>query len=310
MSLAGKKILITGGSGFLGSHLTESLVEIGAGVTVVDLLSTINLNNLAKVKDRITAIDFDITKKNDFDKLEKDYEYIFHLGAIGQPRTCQENPELAFKVNVYGTFNTINFALKNNIKKFIFLSSTLVYGEPKYLPIDEKHSIDVSNSVYNLTKKIGEDLCEYYKSNNLPMIYFRLSNTFGPKQLPDYVIPTMILQGLKNKEIELWNGDVVRDFTFVNNMIDALIRGAESDFQGGPVNLCSGNKIKIRDIAEQVAGLTGSTVKFLNKEVPGPKELYCSNELAKKVLNWLPATSFEDGLKSTLEWFKTNTPKF
>ncbi len=311
MNWEGKKVVVTGGAGFVGSHLAEKLVNLGADVTIADMIAKSTTINLEEIKNRIKIVDIDISKKDDFNKLENDQDYLFHLGAVSQPRTCQENPELAFNVNVVGTLNTLNFATKSNVKKFIFSSSVLLYGTPKYLPIDENHPLDLSNNFYSLTKKIGEDLCDYYSTvKNLPAIYLRFSNMFGPKQASDYIIPTIIIQAIKDKKIEVWNDQFVRDFTFISDTIDALITSVESDFIGGPVNISSGSKIKIAEVATNIAGYTNATISSLNKSLSSPLILHCANDLAKKTLGWSPNVSFEEGLKATFDWYKNNLHRF
>ena len=306
MSLKGKKVLVTGGLGFIGSHLVNRLLEVGAEVTVVDIVTEKGLQRLGKAKDKIKIFDFDIGDESKFEQLET-VDFIFHLAAYAVPNLCDKNPEIAFNANVLGTYNMLRFAVKSNIKKFIFPSSALLYTRiPKYLPIDEKHPLEIT-TVYNITKKLGEDLCKFFIDEfKLPIVYFRLFNSFGPKQDKDYFIPTVILQAWNGNMIEIWNQEPTRDFTYVLDTIDAFMRAAESDFIGGPINIGSGREIKVGEIANQIANRLNAKVKLLNKEVSGPMRLACNNSLAQDKLGWKPKVKFEDALDFTIKWYEQN----
>ena len=306
--LNGKKVLVTGGGGFLGSHLVDKLLEKGANVTVVDLSSPESSRNLSHVKDRINFAEWDITNFSDSHKLGRDFDYIFHLAACAAPSFCEANPEKAFRVNVQGTYNMLRLASEIKPKKFVFSSSAGIYGTyPKYTPIDEKHPVEIENNVYNVTKVIGENLCNFFaERHEMPIVILRLFTTFGPRQSTDYFFPTLISQALKDKKIELWNSKPTRDFNFVENTVDAFVRAAESDFVGGPINIGSGREIKISEIAQKIAKDFGAELSFLEKDVVGPMVLCCDNRKAKEVLGWETKVSFEDGLSKTIEWYKKN----
>ena len=303
-----KKVLVTGGAGFIGSHLVDALLNIGANVIIADIIPKDSIKNLEHIKDKIKLVECDVSNNKDLEKLERDVDIVFHLAAYAVPKLCEENPDLAFRVNILGTFNVLRYCLNNSIKKFVFPSSALLYGKyPKHLPIDEKHPIEIADSVYNATKKIGEDLCMFfYEKHNLPVIIFRLFNAFGPRQSTEYFFPTVILQAMKKNVIEIWNDKPIKDFTYVEDTVRALILGAESSFCGGPINIGSGREINIGDIARKTAEKFNAKVISLNKEVIGSMRLQCDNSLAKRILNWKPEISFEDGLNRTIEWFKNH----
>jgi len=311
MDWKNKNALITGAAGFLGSHLTEALNNLGANVIAVDLISQFGSANIDHLKDKIKIIDTDITNEKDFEKITDDVDYIFHLAAYAVPSMCEKNPDIAFRTNVQGTFNVMRFVVKKDVEKFIFPSSALLYGRyPQYLPIDEKHPIEFSGNIYNATKKIGEDLClHFHEKHNLPVVFFRLFNAFGPRQSSYYFIPTVIVQAMKTKQIELWSEKPTRDFTFVSDTISAFIKAAESKYIGGPINIGSGREIKTGDIARQIANSFGAEIKFLNKEVTGSMRLQCDNTKAREILGWKPTVPFEDGLDKTIQWFKENSDK-
>jgi len=306
-----KKVLVTGGLGFLGSHLANRLLDYKADVIVVDLPG-VDKKNLENGKDKLSIVDCDVSSRKIVEKrIDKNISIVFHLAANAIPSFCEKNPEITFKNNVIGTFNILKFSLDNKIEKLIFSSTAQLYGRyPKYLPIDEKHPIEYFDNVYSFTKKLDEDLCEiFYRKYGLPLIYLRLFNAFGPRQTTDFLIPSLISQGLEKNTIELWSDKPTRDFTFVHDTITALMGAAESSFCGGPINVGSGREIKVADVAQQIAKQINAKLNFLNKEVVGSMRLRCDNTLAKNILNWEPKIDFPVGLNKTVEWFKKNKKK-
>lgn len=307
MSWKGKKVLITGGAGFMGSHLAEELVSRGADVSIIDLPGTREHLKDAKVKDA-SFYEIDISNDKQLKTLEVKPEYIFHLAALAYPGDCEKNRELAFKYNAQGTFNVLELARNMDVERVVFNSSAQVYGiHPKYLPIDEKHPVNIGNSTYNYTKLLGEETCQFfYDYYGVPVIYFRLFNSFGERQAKEYFIPTVILQALNNGKIELWNEYPTRDFTYVKDTVNALILGAEIKFSGGPINLGYGKEISIGTLARQIANGFEAEVIFKNIPVTGAMRMLCDTSKAKALLKWEPKTSFENGLKKTIAWYKEN----
>ncbi|MEM5855236.1 MAG: NAD-dependent epimerase/dehydratase family protein [Candidatus Aenigmatarchaeota archaeon] len=299
------KILVTGGAGFIGSHLVEKLVELGHDVTVIDNFSSGFEKNLSQVRNGIKLFNIDIVS-NHVCQYVKDRDVIFHLAAISDPRLCDEYVKETFKSNVDGTFNVLFSSLKNGVKKVIFISSAHLYGEPQYLPVDENHPINVYN-YYTLSKRIGEILCDFFiRKFNLNVIYFRLFNAFGPRQRPNFFIPSIIIQALKNKKIEIWSDKPTRDFIFIDDVVEALIKAIDSDFVGGPINLGYGKELCVGDIARLVSSQLNVELCVLNREVTGPLRMLCNNNKAKRILNWKPKIEFEEGLRRTVEWYRNN----
>jgi len=308
MNWKGKSAIITGGAGFIGSHLADVLVENGADVTIVDLMSKVGKANIEQLEGRANFMDVDVSDWQALERMDAGADYVFHLAAIAAPTHCEKYQDLAFKTNVQGMFNVLKFCVRKGVKKVLFPSSALLYGKnPKYLPIDEKHPIEVSNSVYNITKRIGETmLADFHERDGLPFVLFRLFNAFGPRQTTDYFIPTVIDQAMKTKQIEVWSEKPTRDFTYVLDTVDAFVKAASSDFVGGPINIGSGREVRTGDIAKQIAKSLGAEIKSLNKDVTGSMRLQCDNRKAGEVLGWKPRVPFEDGLEKTIAWFKAN----
>jgi dTDP-glucose 4,6-dehydratase len=309
MNWAGKTAIVTGGAGFIGSHLVDGLVAAGANVVVADCIQQIGTANIAHLADRVRIVDCDVAANGAIAALGK-ADAIFHLAALAVPSACEKNPEIAFRVNVQGTFNVLRHALESGVEKVVFPSTAQLYGRyPKYLPIDEQHPIEISGSVYNATKKIGEELCNlFYEKHGLPVVWLRLFNCFGPRQTPDYLIPTIISQGLSGR-IDLWNERPTRDFTYVGDTAAAFIKAAETRWCGGPINIGSGREVATGDLARQVATGLGSELTFQNREVTGCMRMLCDRRRAAAVLGWEPSVPFEQGLNMTIDWWKSRAAK-
>ena len=297
-----KRVLVTGGAGFIGSHLVDRLIELGSSVTVLDKITEENSNNVRHHKGKISLIDSDIAELG---KEHGAFDYVFHLAALIVPALCDKKPKEAFETNVTGTFNVLKFAVDNGIKKVVFPSTALVYGK-KYLPVDENHPLEL-RGVYSITKKLGEDLCEIYINDyGLKIAYIRLFNVYGPRQPQNFFLPTVISQALKDKHIEIWTDKTTRDFIFVSDVVNAFLKVCESDFVGGPLNIGSGKETKVIDIVRKVAEKFNATIKVLDNAPPGIMRLQCNNDKARKLLNWEPKVEFDKGLELTIEWYKQN----
>ena len=308
MGLKGKKVLVTGGSGFIGSHLVDKLLEMGADVTVVDVKRSENLPS------DVNLVECDITDFNSVDNALRGNEFVFHLAAIANPRTCEDDPNLAFRMNVQGTFNVLQASLNNKVGKVVFSSAASLYGRyPQYIPIDEKHPIEPFQTVYLATKRACELFCDFFQDKyKLPLIYFRLFTVYGPRQIPEFFIPTVIVKALKSDIFDLWNSKPTRDFVYVKDVVGALIRGVESDYTGGPLNIGSGREIPVSELANiiisRIEQLQNRKIeaKYLERDVIGPMRLLCDNTKIKEVLGWEPEVSLEDGIKETVDWYMEN----
>ena len=298
-----KAVLVTGSAGFLGSHLVEALLCNGAKVLALDQIA--DPWRLAGVIQDITYREVDIGDVAWDLGGEPELDAIFHLAAFSIPTAAQKDPALAYRQNVLGTANALQFAKNCSTRKFIFTSAAALYNNiPKYLPMDEKHPIDPSQSVYATTKRIGELLCEeFHKNYGLPTLYVRLFNTFGPRQSAELLIPSFIQQAQREGKITVQNERVWRDFNFVADVVDALLKAAESDYCGGPVNIGTGVEHSIGEIGRSIGDFMGVEVECLTQDTFGPTRQVCDNSFAKRILDWQPAYSFQEGLQKTLQWF-------
>jgi dTDP-glucose 4,6-dehydratase len=304
-----KTVIITGGAGFIGSHLVDTLLENGARTIVIDKLSEdtgINMrNHLEKYSENLRFMNLDVASEEI--SLSETADCIFHLASYAVPTLCESNVAEAFRTNVKGTFKVLKFASTCRARKVVFTSSALLYGrEPVYLPIDEKHPIKPTESVYCITKKLGEDLCTVFaETDGLSISIARLFNTFGPRQTDDYLIPTIIKQAMEKGRVELWSDKPTRDLNFVQNTVEALMAIGASDIKDNLFNVGSGIETSVKDVAEKIAKEFNADLEFLGKDVIGSLRLRCDNRLIQERLGWRPKISFDEGINQTLQWYKS-----
>lgn len=299
----GRPVLVTGAAGFIGSHLVEALLARGASVLAVDCLES--PWRLSGVAQNITYLNADITQWTRQNPPIEKVDVVFHLAAFAMPSAAEQQPESAFRHNVMGTVAILRLAREWKVSKFVFTSAGALYTNvPVYVPMDEQHPIDPGQSVYAQTKRIGELLCDdAHRTYGVPTLYVRLFNTYGPRQAPEYLIPSFIAQAWANGKVTVRNDTVKRDFTYVSDMVEALLKGAESAYCGGPVNLGTGVEHSIGAVAALIGALLGVEVESLNQPVFGPKRQLCDASLAKRVLRWEPVCPLEEGLRRTVQWF-------
>jgi UDP-glucose 4-epimerase len=305
-----KKIIITGGAGFIGSHLAEELAENNE-VIVIDNLSTGKLENIR----HLMSNEKFIFKKGDIRDLVflknvfNDADYIFHQAAIVSVPGSVENPSLTNEINVDGMLNTLIAARNCKVKKVIYASSCAIYGDTPHLPLKENES-PIPLSPYAVSKLVDEYYCHVFtKVYELPTISLRYFNVYGPRQdaESDYaaVIPKFIKTILQEKPPIIYDdGEQTRDFIFVKDVVDANILAAESNATG-VFNIASGKKLSINTLAHAIIDVMGTPLKPIHdKPRPGDiKNSLADVSKAKKKLNFNPKHSLKKGLKETLKWF-------
>lgn len=283
MEISGKRILVTGGAGFFGTKIVELLREQGAVPVVFD---------------KVVNLDMDITKTIDLQVLEP-IDAVIHLAAIAAPRFCDENPEIAFNVNVQGTHNILQAALKLGVKKLVFASTAHVYGiSPRYLPTDERHPL-WGQDIYTITKLVGENLCQLFWDNHgLPYISLRVYNGYGPGQPPGYFVRDMIGKAKKEK-IALSGADITKDFIYVDDIARAYVLALMSEFIG-PINIGSGRETRLEYIAKFIADQFNVPFSFSNSAPGTATRMACDNRRASTILGWQHEVALEEGLKRTI----------
>ena len=310
------KVLITGGTGFIGSHLTELFVKKGYSVTCFDRYNpNYNLGCLegSKFKNDINFVFGDIRDYDSVHKVIKNSDIVLHLAAlIGIPYSYF-SPLAYVKTNIEGTYNVLEASKNLKTQQIIITSTSETYGTSKYVPMNEQHPMS-AQSPYAATKISADHLAlSYWNSFKTPVKIIRPFNTYGPKQSPRAIIPSVILQAINNKNIYLGNIKPTRDFLYVSDTVNAYLKVIQcKKFFGKVVNVGSGQEIPIEKLVKLIKKILGSKskisidtkrVRVRNSEVD---RLICDNSFLRKNTNWNVSTSFETGLKSTIQWFKEN----
>ena len=313
-----KKIFITGASGFIGSHLVERLVDENYSVIALvpyDINSSIGwLKDIKKIQE-VKIIHGDIRDENFIVKHSKNCDILIHLAALISIPYSYESPKSYIQNNVEGTFNILEAAKRNKIKKVIHTSTSEVYGSAIYTPIDELHPIN-PQSPYAASKVAADSLAfSYYKSFNIPVCTVRPFNTFGPRQSLRAFIPTIITQIASNKKvIKLGNLNSKRDFSYVGDTVKGFINCIENKrCLGKSINLGTGMAFSMQETLDIIIKEIGKKVDIeIEKKRLRPKKsevdhLLSSNILAKKLINWKPVfknkNGFKKGLQKTIDWF-------
>jgi len=287
--------------------MCERLVSEGTNVIAIDNYSGGDPKLLEDVEDDIEAKECDIRNLDNTDILEN-VDILFHFAAIANPRSCQSNFNLAFDVNVSGTKSVFEAAVNAGVNQVLFFSSAAVYGEPNDTPIDESHPRKATDP-YSTTKIIGEELANMYHSEyETDFKIIRNFNIFGPRHSTEYLIPTLIKQAIEDDAIEIWTAEAIRDFTYVQDAVNAYISVAESDrLIGRDVNVGSNLAISSSELAERISAEFGDVpVENLDKDTVGSSRLVCDNTLITNETNWVNTIGFEDGLERTIDWYIDN----
>lgn len=312
MKLDNKNIIVTGGAGFIGSHLVDSLVA-NNHVMVIDNLSSGKLNNIQHLLERgsIDFIQADITDLEQMRKLVCGNQIIFHL-AVQCLRISLSDPYLVHDVNATGSLNLCQAAQEAEIERFIYVSSSEVYGTAKTAPMTEDHPLEPTTP-YGASKLAGEAYARsYYLSFGLPVTIVRPFNTYGPREHLEgaygEVIPRFFLRAMNNlPPIIFGDGEQTRDFTEVSDIVRGIVSAGECDeLMGETVNIAAGREVTINKIAEIILEVSGRGGKFdpiHMEERPGDvRRHYADISKAKRLLNFKARTSIEEGIRKYYDW--------
>ncbi|ADP98151.1 UDP-glucuronic acid decarboxylase family protein [Marinobacter adhaerens] len=304
------RVLVTGGAGFLGSHLCERLLNEGHDVLCVDNFFTGRKRNIAHLMNNPY---FEVMRHDVTFPLYVEVDQIYNLACPASPVHYQHDPVQTTKTSVHGAINMLGLAKRLGAR--IFQASTSeVYGDPEVHPQPESYWGKVNpigiRSCYDEGKRCAETLFfDYYRQHNLPIKVARIFNTYGPRMHPNdgRVVSNFVVQALKGEDITIYGeGQQTRSFCYVDDLVDGFVRlmNSREDFTG-PVNLGNPGEFTIRELAERVIELTGSSSELIFKPLPqdDPKQRQPNIELARAELGWEPTIKLDDGLRKTITYF-------
>ncbi len=310
----GKRVLVTGAGGFIGSQLTETLVRQGAQVRAFVRYNSRGDAGLLRqlppeIRRELDVVAGDLRDTAAVDQAVAGVAVVFHLGAIISIPYSYKHPMETAETNFMGTLNVLLACRAHDVARLVHTSTSEVYGTAQFTPMDEGHPLQ-GQSPYSASKIGADKLVEsFYRSYNLPAVTVRPFNTYGPRQSARAVIPTIITQALTSDCIHLGNLDARRDFTYVRDTVDGFLRAAVApDVAGRELNLGTGSDISVGELAGQIIRLVGRPVEIATEEErlrPEKSEvmrLLSDNGLARQMLGWEPVYSLEDGLRETIAW--------
>ena len=306
-----KRNLITGGCGFLGSHLAKRLLEKGEEVISLDNFFTGNKKNIQKL---YKYPNFELIRHDVTEPIKIEIDQIWHLACPASPIHYQHNPIKTTKTIFMGTYNMLGLA-KRVGAKILLASTSEIYGDPEVHPQKEDYRGSVNTtgirSCYDEGKRIAETLCsDYLRMHGVDIRIMRIFNTYGPNMRFDdgRVISNFIVQALRNKRITIYgDGSQTRSFCYVEDLINGMILLMDSEYQK-PMNIGNPNEFSILEIANIIKDLINPELKFEYKALPqdDPKQRKPSIQLAKEILNWEPKVELKEGLIKSINWFKSN----
>jgi UDP-glucuronate decarboxylase len=305
-----RRILVSGGAGFLGSHLCERLLSEGSDVVCIDNFFSGSKDNVRHLS---THPYFELIRHDVIHPLFIEVDRIFHLACPASPIHYQHNPIKTVKTNVMGTINLLGLA-KRIRARILLASSSEVYGDAKVHPQTESYWGNVNpiglRSCYDEGKRVAETLMmDYHRQNHVDIRIARIFNTYGPRMAVDdgRVVSNFIVQALKGEDLTIYgNGTQTRSFCYVSDLIEALVRMMDAEDLTGPVNIGNPVEFTVLELAEKVLALTGSKSRISHKPLPSDDPIRrCPDiSLAKSKLGWEPRVGLEEGLGETIKYFR------
>jgi dTDP-glucose 4,6-dehydratase len=304
-----KKALVTGGCGFIGSNLVEFLLSKGFEVRILDSLTYAGkLKNIENFLENVEFFEGDMRNYEFVHKAVDDCDIIFHLAAKSHVHESISNPMPFLEVNLMGTANVLEAGKMCDTKKIVYVSSSEVYGDAVYVPMDEKHPLN-PRSPYAASKAAADRLCyAYYVTYGTPITIIRPFNQYGPKQHVEKVIPRFITNALRGKPLTVaGSGRQTRDWVFVKDTCNGLVKAASKKKAIGEVfNLGSGEEVSVIEIAKKIIKLCKGKCKieFIDERSGQVMKHISDSSKAKKLLGWKAKTKFDEGLANTFEWYE------
>jgi nucleoside-diphosphate-sugar epimerase len=312
MQIKGSKVLVTGGAGFIPSHVVDLFVERGAIVSVLDNLKDGAMANLEKSIGQITFFKADLRDAEKVDGIVAGQDIVIHMGANANVPYSVEHPDYDFETNAVGGYNVLHSCVKHKVKKVVYASTAAVYGEPQYTPIDEKHPT-LPQSPYGASKLAAERLgFAYHKTYGLPFCAIRIFNTYGERQ-PRYVMYDLLRKLYKSPEkLEvLGTGEQIRDYSYVSDTALAFVLAAENDTSVGQVyNIAGGRPRSIKEVVQallETLGLKKTVVTYTGKSWKGDINILIADiSKIRNELGFEPRVEFSDGIGRLHQWMKMN----
>ncbi len=309
---AGKRVLVTGGAGFIGSNLTDRLVEEGAQVTVLDDLFTGRRENIRQL-DRIRFVEGSVTRFDLVSRLVQESEIVFNL-AVRNIIVSTRSPRLDFLVNTGGVFNVLLAAKKHGIEKIVYASSASVYGNARYIPVNEDDRLSIINP-YAASKLSGENFCSsFFETYGVPVVILRYSNVYGLNQSPTNPycgVVSKFFEKLMNGVPPLIHGDgeQTRDFTYVSDVVEATLMAALNPKAVGDIfNVGSGSETSVNKLARTILSIFGSSQKPVHidrRDIDNIRRRVVNIEKIRRIIRWTPRVSLKEGLTRTYEWLRS-----
>ena len=314
MSWAGKRVLVTGAGGFIGSHLAEYLVEAGAETRALvhyNALGSWGWLDRSPHTDRMDVVTGDICDRDSVYAAVEGVQIIFHLAALVAIPYSYRAPESYARVNIGGTLNVLQAAREHAVERVVHTSTSEVYGTAQYVPIDESHPLQ-GQSPYSASKIAADKFVEAFTASyDVPAVTVRPFNTFGPRQSARAIIPTIMSQCLAGDSLRLGNLHPTRDLNFVSNTVEGFVAAALApDVVGKTLNLGSGREVSIEKLVRLITEMTGRSLDVEvveERQRPPASEvdrLLADESLARSLLQWTPRCELEEGLSLTLDWSK------
>jgi nucleoside-diphosphate-sugar epimerase len=310
-ALAGVPVLVTGASGFIGSHLTRRLVDEGAHVhALTSTVSSVYPQRLVDLRDRITLHEGSLDDRSAMDAVAEASKpaYVFHLGAYTHVGKSWQRVDECIQVNVQGTVNLLQSLAPHGYTKLVYTGTSEIYGDVE-VPFREEGPVNPI-SPYSVSKYAGERYCRmFFQGRQWPIVMVRPFNAYGPAQSPDRVIPEIIVRALRKQRLAMTQGQQTREFNYVTDVADGFVRAALLGEPGRLYNIGGGQEVErsMRDLATTILRLMGDPITPEFGALPErPTEIwrmYAASDRARTELGWAPQVSFEEGLERTIAWY-------
>ncbi len=308
--LAGKRVLVTGASGFIGSHLTRQLVAEGAEVhAITSAVSSVYPIRLAPIRDQITLHEANLNDRSAMDSVVAAARpsIIWHLGAFTHVGKSWNRVDECIQTNIQGTVNLLEALAGTGYERFVYTGTSEIYGDIE-VPFREDAQVRPI-SPYSVSKYAGERYCRmFHQGHGWPIVMLRPFNAFGPMQTPDRVVPEIITRALRRQPLKMTQGRQTREFNFVTDLAEGFVKaGTTPGIEGEIINIGCGEEVSMRALAETILDLMGNPIQAEFGALPDrPTEIwrmYCDSTKARSLLGWKPSHTLRDGLAETIEWY-------